>query len=192
AHHGPIPISTPTQGSIGEFALPLDRGTVPGRAVLDGRIIHVIDLQAEVDEFSMGSEVARRLGFRTSLTVPLIREGVALGCIVLRRTEAQLFTEQQVALPKTFADQAVIAIENVRLFTELQEKNQALTQAHAQITEALDQQTATSEILRVLSSSPTDLQPVFDTIVRSAMQLCGGMNVGVSLVRDGQLHHHSN
>jgi GAF domain-containing protein len=135
AHHGPIPISTPTQGSIGEFTLPLNRGTVPGRAVLDGRTTHVIDLPAEVDEFPVGSELARLLDFRTSLTVPLMREGVALGCIVLRRTEAQLFTDRQVALLQTFADQTVIAIENVRLFTETRE--------------ALERQTATSEILRV-------------------------------------------
>jgi transcriptional regulator with GAF, ATPase, and Fis domain len=114
------------------------------------------------------------------------KEGVAIGTIVVRRSEARPFSERQVALLQTFADQAVIAIENVRLFTELQEKNQALTQAHAQITEALDQQTATSEILRVISSSPTDLQPVFDTIVRSAMQLCGGMNVGCLLFATGR------
>src|SRR5262249_5372364 len=76
-----------------------------------------------------------------------------------------------------FADQAVIAIENVRLFTELQEKNQALTQAHAQVTETLEQQTATSEILRVISSSPTDVQPVLDTVVSSAARFCGANDV---------------
>jgi two-component system, NtrC family, sensor kinase len=83
------------------------------------------------------------------------------------------FSDQQIALVETFADQAVIAIENVRLFTELQEKNRALTQAHAHVVETLDQQTATSEILRVISRSPTDVRPVFDTIVSSAPRLCG-------------------
>jgi two-component system, NtrC family, sensor kinase len=83
-----------------------------------------------------------------------MQEGAAIGTIMVRRTEVRLFTERQVALLQTFADQAVIAIENVRLFKELEEKNRALTQAHAQVTEALDQQTATAEILRVISSSP--------------------------------------
>src|SRR5262249_16931117 len=109
---------------------------------------------------------------RAQLSVPLMQDGVAIGTISLRRTETRLFTERQVALLQTFADQAVIAIENVRLFTELQEKNTALTQAHAQVTESLEQQTATSEILRVISSSPTDVQPVFESIARSAKELC--------------------
>ena len=122
------------------------------------------------------------------LAVPLIRDGVAIGTIGLRRTEVQLFTERQVALLQTFADQAVIAIENVRLFTELQGKNRALTEAHAQLTEALEQQTATSEILRVISRSPTDVQPVFDTIVRSAVRLCDGLFSAVFQF-DGELLH---
>ena len=88
-----------------------------------------------------------------------MREGEAIGASSLRRVEAQLFTERQIALLQTFADQAVIAIENVRLFKELEARNRDLT-------EALEQQTATSEILRVISSSPTDVQPVFDTIAR--------------------------
>src|SRR5262249_45543838 len=168
AHHGPIPI-----GTIGAFTLPLTRGSGPGRSVLDGRACHIADLQAETAEFPEGSELAQRLGFRTVLAVPLMREGAAIGTIALRRDVVQLFTERQVALLRTFADQAVIAIENVRLFKELEEKNRALTAAHAQVTETLEQQTATTEILRVISSSPTDLRPVFDTIVRNAVQLCG-------------------
>src|SRR5262249_16465604 len=124
----------------------------------------------------------------TVLSVPLLREGVAIGAIVLRRIEAQLFTERQLALLQTFADQAVIAIENVRLFTELQEKNHALTQAHAQVTEALEQQTATGAILRVISEAPTDVQPVFDAIVQSAVPLCDGM-LGAVFRFDGELMH---
>jgi GAF domain-containing protein len=167
AHHGPIPI-----GPIGEFSQPLVRGTVNGRTVLDGRTLHVADLQTEVDEFPEGSDYARRQGNRTILSVPLMREGAAIGTINLRRAEARLFTERQVTLLQTFADQAVIAIENVRLFTELEARNRDLT-------EALEQQTATGEILRVISSSPTDVQPVFDTIVRNAARLCGGVIAAV-------------
>src|SRR5262245_14418325 len=117
-----------------------------------------------------------------------MREGVAIGTVSCRRVQARLFTERQVALLQTFADQAVIAIENVRLFTELQQKNEALTQAHAQVTESLEQQTATSEILRVISSSPTDVQPVFDAIVRSAERLCAGQ-FSVLFLFDGELLH---
>ncbi len=95
---------------------------------------------------------------------------------------------QQITLLETFADQAVIAIENVRLFTELQEKNRALTAAHAQISETLEQQTATAEILQVISRSPTDAQPVFDTIVRSAVRLCDAVRSNVQLF-DGELMH---
>jgi GAF domain-containing protein len=185
AHHGPIPA-----GVIGEFTVPLVRGSFAGRSVLDGRIVHIADGQTEAGEFPEGSEFARRLGFRAILLVPLLREGVAIGVITLRRTEPRLFTERQVTLLKTFADQAVIAIENVRLFTELQEKNRALSQANAAVTEALERQTATAEILRVISSSPTDVQPVFDTIAASAIRLCEADFSGLYQF-DGTLIHFS-
>src|SRR5262252_7480030 len=151
AHHGPI------AQRHGEFSLPLSRGTVGGRSVLESRTIQVADLQQEDREFPEAVENARRFGFRTILSVPLLREGVAIGGIQLRRTEVEPFSERQVALLQTFAEQAVIAIENVRLFTETQDKNRALT-------ESLEQQTATSEILRVISQSQTNVQPVFDAI----------------------------
>jgi hypothetical protein len=102
----------------------------------------------------------------------MVVEGEAVGAIRVSRSEATPFTEQHIALLQTFADQAVIAIENVRLFTELQEKNRALTAAHAQVTEMLEQQTATSEILQVIAGSPTDLQPVLDAVADSAARLC--------------------
>jgi two-component system, NtrC family, sensor kinase len=164
AHHGPIPIHS---------TLPLVRGTSNGRAVLDGRTVHVADMQTEADEFPEGTENARRMGHRTILCVPLMRDGIAIGTIHLRRTEAQRFTQRQVALLETFADQAVIAIENVRLFNELGARNRELT-------ETLEQQTATSEILRVISRSPTDVQPVFETIAVNALRLCNAKWATVS------------
>ena len=153
---------------------PLTRGSVVGRAVIDARAVHVEDAAASDEaEFPLAREIARQTGHRTILATPLLREGVAIGALVIRRPEVRPFADKQIALLRTFADQAVIAIENVRLFTELQEKNRALSEAHAQVTESLEQQTATSEILRVISSSPTDVQPVFDVIVERAVRLCG-------------------
>jgi GAF domain-containing protein len=176
AHHGPI-----RYGLVGEFTVPLVRGTIGGRTVLDEQTVHVADVQAETEEFPEASRYGRRFGTRTSLSVPLMREGIAIGTIHLRRTEARLFSERQIALLKTFADQAVIAIENVRLFKELETRNRDLT-------EALEQQTATSEILRVISQSPTDVQPVFDTIVAAALKLCTASSANL-VTFDGELIH---
>jgi signal transduction histidine kinase len=136
--------------------------------VIERQTIHIDDILPRLEtEFP---RISRDL--RTVLATPLLREGVPIGAIVIRRAEVQPFTDTQVELLKTFADQAVIAIENVRLFTELQQKNEALTQAHAQVSDALEQQIATSEILRVISQSPTDVKPVFRTILANANTLC--------------------
>ena len=172
AHHGPVSLPR-------GFLLPLVRGTVGGRSVLERQAVSVTDLQGETDEYPEGSALASQNRQRATLSVPLLREGVPIGVILLRRAEAVPFTDKQIALSKIFADQAVIAIENVRLFSELQEKNEALTQAHAQVTESLEQQTATSEILRVISSSPTDVQPVFDALAESAARLCAAFDSAI-------------
>src|SRR5262249_1145972 len=171
AKFGPIPYATDS--------LPLTRGLVTSRAVIDRQTLHIEDLGSQVDEFPDAEIYVREFSHRTILITPLLREGVAVGAIGIRRTEVQPFSHNQIDLLKTFADQAVIAIENVRLFTELQEKNRALTAAHSQITEALEQQTATSEILRVISRSRTNVQPVFDAIVGSAVRLCDGLFSGL-------------
>jgi len=159
--------------------LPFTRGFPAGRAVLNRQTIHVHDIAAEIETEYPDAKVPQRAsGTRTVIYTPLLREGLAIGCIGVRRTEVRPFSEKQITLLKTFADQAVIAIENVRLFKELQARN-------AEITEALEQQTATAEILKVISSSPTDLKPVFDAILENATRLCDAHMANLSLY-DGE------
>jgi integral membrane sensor domain MASE1/putative methionine-R-sulfoxide reductase with GAF domain len=146
AHHGPI-----TQVE----SVPLVRGTFTGRTFLDKRTLHIADVQTQADEYPESSKLARRLGFRTVLSVPLMREGVVIGTVALRRTEARLFTERQVALLQTFADQAVIAIENVRLFEEAQARTRELSQSIGELR-------ALGEVSQAVNST-LDLETVLTT-----------------------------
>ena len=146
-----------------EHPVPVGRGTASGRALLEGRAIQIPDVLADPEyRATRHSELA---GYRSSLGVPLLREGTTIGVFGLGRREPKPFTENQIELVTTFADQAVIAIENARLFEAEQQRTRELT-------ELLEQQTATSEVLRVISSSPADLQPVFEAMLESATRIC--------------------
>jgi GAF domain-containing protein/DNA-binding response OmpR family regulator len=151
--------------------LPIRRTSVGGRAFLERRTLHVTDVVPLLDsEYPDIRELQSRNGFRTVLNVPLLRDGAAIGVISMLRNEVREFSPAEIGLVQTFADQAVIAIENVRLFKETQE--------------ALERQTATSDILRVISASPTDVQPVFDAIVEAALRLLPSLFTAL-MSRDG-------
>jgi GAF domain-containing protein len=156
------------------YPRPVGMDTAPGQAILARSLVQIPDVE-DPSVAAHVREVGHLLGFRSCVAVPMLSSGEAVGAIVVTRRPPGLFSDAEVELLKTFADQAVIAIENVRLFTELQEKNRALTAAHAQVTEALEQQTATSEILRVIGQSPTNVQPVFSAIAENGVRLCNAM-----------------
>jgi two-component system, NtrC family, sensor kinase len=161
--------------SKGEAA-PLDRSSVTGRSICDLQAVHIADMEDD-DEFPLGREFATRFRHRTILSVPLIREGRALGAILVRRTEVRPFEQKHIALLTTFADQAAIAIENVRLFKAEQQRTRELT-------EALEQQTAMSEVLQVISNAPGALRSVFTTILERAVRICDA-KFGILYLHEG-------
>src|SRR5262249_3763742 len=153
AHHGPVP----------QFdTLPLTRGVVTGRAVLDRRTIQVADLHAETDEYPEGSRHGLRHGHRTILAVPLIRTGEAIGVIASRPPGVPPSTIRRIDLPKTSPNQAVVAMENRRLFEEEQTRTGELQARTRELKESLEQQTATADVLKVISRSALDVQKVLD------------------------------
>ena len=177
ASHGQI------SGADSDEFIPIRRDSVSGRAIIDGVVVHIPDLLLASDvEFRSAKEYGQRFGYRTVLSIPMLRETNVIGAINVRRAEPRAFTDKQIELLRTFADQAVIAMENVRLFNEIKE--------------ALEQQTATAEVLQVISSSVADTQPVFDKILTSCKKLFDSTEQGILLIgEDGQLHlgaHHGN
>jgi signal transduction histidine kinase len=174
AQHGSIPVVWQRQ--------PISRQWASGRAVVDRKPVHVHDLLApEGEEFPDAREFARRSNVRTVLSMPLLRENESIGSIVLRRTDVRPFSDKQIALLQTFADQAVIALGNVRLFEEVQARTEELR-------ESLQFQTAASEVLKVISRSPDALQPVLDVIAETSRELCGSDGVTIFLLRDEEFH----
>jgi GAF domain-containing protein len=164
AHHGPFPL-------VASASTPLVRTGVIGRAILDGHTIHVADINGPAGDEFPTTRLRASVGDRGVLATPLLRNRTAIGAILMRKRDTSGFTPSQVQLVEAFADQAVIAIENVRLFNETKE--------------ALERQTAIGEILRVMSSSPTDVQPVLDAIAKSASEFTGTPDVLVNLIEGG-------
>jgi len=157
------------------------RGSAIARSLLEGRPVQIADVAADPDYER--HDVRGIVDYRTALSIPLLREGVPVGVLALTRSQQRIFTDKQVELLITFADQAVIAIENTRLLSELRQRT-------SDVTEALEQQTATSEVLNVISRSSADTKPVFDAIVESAARLCDAVFCMVWLF-DGKLQHHA-
>ena len=156
--------------------LPLRRSSVVGRAFVDHRTVHVEDVARLIEsEYPDSRAIQARHGFRTVLAVPMLREGASVGIIAVLRKQVHPFSRAEIRLVETFADQALIAIENVRLFNETKE--------------ALEQQTATAEVLQVISGSMADARPVFDKILQSCQRLFAAAQMGITLVgADGRLH----
>src|SRR6516225_2987953 len=163
-----------------QHPIPVGRGSIVGRVLQDGCYAQIADVLADPEYTSELKEAAKIGGARTILGLPLLREGTPIGVIVLQRKAVRPFTQQQIDLVATFADQGVIAIENARLLNELRQRTDDLS-------DALEQQTATSEVLRVISNSLSDTQPVFESIVQSGVALFSEAAVCIALVDNGMV-----
>ena len=173
ATHG---FSTEFTQLVRDLPVQVNRGSVTGRALVEGKIVHIPDVQADPD-YTFNEAI--KLGeFRTALGVPMLREGVSIGVLALTRKDVRPFTDKQIELVTTFSDQAAIAIENVRLFDQVQQRTRELS-------ELLEQQTATAEVLKVISSSPGDLQPVFEAILENATQICDAQFANLLIYEEG-------
>ncbi len=168
AHHGYTPEALALRRGL--FPAPPHAGSVTGRAILNRSVVHVEDALA--DGTYPYRDFARAAEVRSVIAVPMLRDGRPIGVVTVSRAEPGAFAERQIELLKTFADQAVIAVETVRLFRGLEARNRELT-------ETLDQQKGTAEILRIISTSPTELQRVLDAVVKSAAQLCGAYDAAI-------------
>jgi two-component system, NtrC family, sensor kinase len=164
-----------------------DRGSITGRTVIEGRTVHIPDVLAD-PEFTW-FEAQKRGGFRTGLGVPLLRDGAAIGVFFLTRATIDPFTPQQIELVTMFADQAVIAIENARLFDEVQQRTNELRQRTDDLSESLRQQIATAEMLKIISRSSFDLKTVLDTLVETAARLCHADKANIARLKDDQFHY---
>jgi two-component system, NtrC family, sensor kinase len=153
--------------------VPVTLDSMTGQALLERRTLHVPDVASAVEtEYPGSRRIHLAVGHRSAVYTPLLSTGTVHGVLsVQRRVEQRAYTSRQIALMETFADQAVIAIENARLFEAVEQRNTELQESNRQVTEALEQQTATAEILRVIASSPTELEPVVDAVLSSALRL---------------------
>ena len=163
------------------YPLPIDDRLLPGKAILSGRALQLVPILGNPEAPPKTQELAREFGYDALISVPLIREGTVIGVINTAHRDPVAFTDKQIALIRSFADQAVIAIENTRLLTELRQRTEDLT-------EALEQQTATSEVLQVISSSPGDLEPVFASMLQNAVRICDA-TFGIIYRWDGVFLH---
>ncbi len=171
-----VRVAVTSDGSMGldrADRWPLDRESVSGECVVTSRVVVVPDSDAVLERFPRTRDLAAAIGWRAGMFVPLLREGRAIGCIGILRAEPGTFDDNDVALARTFADQAVIAIENARLFKETRE--------------ALERQTATAEVLQVISSSVADTAPVFEKIIDSCARLFASEEISIFLVGDDRL-----